>query len=199
MPKPRRRLGPIRTLLSLLLVLNVLAVISALLVRVSGAVVATLDVDVSEVYGPQPFLLQRRNRHLVPWMVEVSVQDPTLLQTLLGLLSHGLAHTLAALPMIVYARRLVDRAAAGGPFTLDTARGLRRLGRVVLVGGALAEVVQIAATTALLHSVLPGPHGVADTSYRLSLWWLVLGLAVLAFAEVVEHGCALRAELDEVV
>jgi hypothetical protein len=33
----------------------------------------------------------------------------------------------------------------------------------------------------------------------IGLWWLPMGLVILAFAQVIDHGCALRAELDEVI
>jgi hypothetical protein len=35
--------------------------------------------------------------------------------------------------------------------------------------------------------------------WTIDFWWLLLGLVILAFAQVVEHGCALRAELDDVI
>jgi hypothetical protein len=196
---PARRLGAIRTLLSLMLVSNVLLLINAALVKVSGQIVANFEVSVELVYGPQPFVLQQANRHLTPTTVNVYVQNPALVQTLLGLLVHGLAQGLATLPMIILARRLVDRVIADGPFTMSMVGGLRRLGLVVLVGGFLAELVRSAAVIALYASAVPGGHPFIDTNWMIDLWWLLLGLVILAFAQVIEHGCALRAELDEVI
>jgi len=143
------RLRAISTLLSVMLALNVLFLINAALIKVTGGVVATFRVPVQLVYGPQPDLLQQVNQHLRPSTIEVDVRDPSLLQTLLGLLTHGLAHAVATLPMIVMARRLVDRAIATDPFTMSMVRGLRRLGLVVLLGGLGAELVRSAAAIAL--------------------------------------------------
>jgi hypothetical protein len=196
------RLRTVRALLSLMLVLNVLTLISAALVKVNGSIVATFDVPVELVYGPQPYVLQQANRQLIPDTVSVYVQQPTLTQTVLGLLAHGLAYALVSLPMIILARRLVDQAIAGDPFTMPMVRGLRRLGVVVLIGGAASELVRSAALVALFTSAVPDGHPMTQTTTwatGFSFWWLVLGLAVLGFAQVVEHGCALRAELDGVI
>ena len=42
-------------------------------------------------------------------------------------------------------------------------------------------------------------HPLSDPNTELDLWWLLLGLVVLGFAQIVEHGRTLRAELDEVI
>jgi hypothetical protein len=199
-PRPRPgRLRAIRTLLTLMLVSNVLFLVNAALVRVTGQIFTHLQVEVGLVYGPQPYLLRQANLDLLPTTVDVYIDRPSVLQTVLGLLAHGLANGLATLPMIVFARRLVDRAAATDPFTMSMARGLRRLGLVVLVGGALAELVRSAAAVALYNSAVRDGHAFFDVDWMIDFWWLLLGLAILAFAQVVEHGCALRAELDEVI
>jgi hypothetical protein len=182
-----------------MLTLNVLLLIDAALVKVSGQIVAGFQVPVDLVYGPQPFVLQQVNRHLLPMTVNVYVQSPTPIQTLLGLLAHGVAQAVATLPMIVLARRLVDRAIATDPFTMSMVRGLRRLGLVVLLGGLLAELVRSAAAIALYASALKDGHPFLDTDWMIDFWWLLLGLVILSFAQVVEHGCTLRTELDEVI
>jgi hypothetical protein len=183
------RLRAIRTLLTLMLTLNVLFLINAALIKVSGGIVASFQVPVDLVYGPQPYVLQQASRHLSPTAVDVYVRDPSLLQTFLGLLTHGLAHAVATLPMIVLARRLVDRAIATDPFTMSMMRGLRRLGLIVLVGGLLAELVRTAAAIALYSSALPHGQPVIDTVSStpgiIDLWWLLLGLVILGFAQVV--------------
>jgi Protein of unknown function (DUF2975) len=196
------RLRVIRTLLSLMLTLDVLTLISAALIIVTGGIVATFDVPIELVYGPQPYVLRQVNLHLMPNTANVFVQDPSLTQTLLGLLAHGLAYAAATLPMIIVARRLVDRAIASDPFTMAMVRGLRRLGLVVLIGGLFAELTRSAATIALYNSAVPDGHAMRDTTNWItgfSFWWLLLGLVILGFAQVVGHGCALRAELDDVI
>jgi hypothetical protein len=178
---------------------NILFLIGAALVKVSGAIVTSLDVSVDLIYGSQPFVLQQANRKLAPTSVNAYIHDPSLVQTLLGLLTHGLAQGMVTLPMIIFARRLVDRAILNGPFTMSMVRGLRRLGLLVLVGGFLAELVRSAALIALYNSAVSGGDAIVDTNWMIDFWWLLLGLVILAFAQVIEHGCALRAELDEVI
>ena len=192
MTKRPRRLGKIRGLLSLLLFLNVLTVIGSALVRVTGANVTNFTVYPEAVYGAQ-----QANKQLWPLSVEVYVDHPTLTQTILGLFAHQLTIALATIPMLVYARRLVDRAIRNHPFTPEMARGLRRLGLLVLAGGLAAEFVRGAAMFALTHSATSGTY--IRSEWTIDFWWLLLGLVILAFAQVVEHGCALRAELDEVI
>src|SRR5690242_16174610 len=99
-----------------MLSLNVVFLIGSALAEVTGGIVANFEVPVDLVYGPQPFLLQQANRHLLPTMVDVYVQNPSPFQEVLGLLAHGLANAIATLPMIVLARRLVDRAIDTNPF-----------------------------------------------------------------------------------
>ena len=187
-----RRLGKIRGLLSLMLTLDVLTVIGAALVRVTGGNVTNFTVYPEAIYGAQQF-----NQHLWPVSVEVYIDHPSLAQTILGLFAHQLAIAIATIPMLIYARRLVDRAIRNHPFTPEMARGLRRLGLLVLAGGLGAEFVRAAAMIALTHSATAGSY--VHSEWTINFWWLLLGLTILAFAQVVEHGCALRAELDEVI
>ena len=194
-----RRLRGIHGLLSFMLVLNVLALINAALIRVSGQIVTTMPVDPTVIYGPQPYVLQQANRQLSLLSIEAYVREPSLLQTVLGLLEHGLATWIVTIPMIIYARRLVDRAVATQPFTTEMARGLRRLGLLVLAGGLLAELVRSTSGYALYKTTVVDDMAPMYWQWHFDFWWLILGLVILAFAQVVEHGCALRAELDEVI
>jgi hypothetical protein len=194
-----QRLGTLRKFLTLMVALDVLAIIDAALIRLTRSTVAAFDVPVDLVYGPQPYVLQQLNRQLHPWTVNVSVEDPSVLQLVLGLLTHGLAFAVATLPMLIFARRLVDRAVDTHPFTPEIATGLRRLGIVILAGGLAAELVRSAAAIALYNSALTGSHPFADTDWMIGFWWLAPGLVVLAFAQVIEYGCRIRTELDEVI
>jgi hypothetical protein len=190
----------VRGLLTVMLALNVLFIIQAALVNVSGQTFTIFDVDPGDVYGPQPYVLQQVNRQINPLYIAVNVRDPSLFQTVLGLFAHGLAQALAAVPMIIFARRLVDRAIAGDPFTAPMVRGLRRLGALVLLGGFAAELVRLAARSALKVSAIGGDwNPLYDPNPTLGFSWLLLGLVILGFAQVIEHGRALRAELDEVI
>jgi hypothetical protein len=93
-PRPSvRRLRAIRALLTLMLTLNVLFLINAALVRFSGQIVTDFQVPVELVYGSQPYPLRQANLHLLPTTVSVYVRDPSLIQTLLGLLAHAASRT----------------------------------------------------------------------------------------------------------
>jgi hypothetical protein len=179
-------LRAIRTLLTLMLAANVLALAEAALVRVLRQNVTGLDLPGHPVV---PAGLRATSVHAY-------LTEPSVLQTIAGLGAHGLGYYLATLPMIVFARRLVDHATDHSPFTPVMAAGLRRLGVVVLAGGAAAEIVRVLSAVALQH--LAGVDGTLPLS-GFGLWWLPMGLVVLAFAQVIDHGCALRAELDQVV
>jgi hypothetical protein len=196
------RLTGIRRLLSLMLSLNIVGLILAALTRVSGGIVTTFEVDPEQVYGPQPYVLQQTNVGVIrPLDIVVYLDHPSLGQTVLGLLAHGLAYTVATIPMLIYARRLVDEAITTHPFTFSIARGLRRLGLVVLLGGFLAEVVRSLAAIALRQGAIHEGNPLTNANWidGASFWWIVLGITILAFAQVVEHGCTLRQELDEVI
>jgi hypothetical protein len=196
--RPRRRpLGAVRKLLTAMLTINVLVLIGAAANLLGGSNVARLTVSPDLVYGPQPHLLETGSLRVESLVV--LVKEPTMLQNLLGLLSQGLAFALLALPMVIFARRLVDRAAANHPFTPDMVRGLRRLGAIVLIGGATAEVIRSGAALALYDGAVQHGNAQFDVNWMIQFWWLLVGLIVLGFAQVIEHGCTLRAELDEVI
>jgi hypothetical protein len=182
--------------MTLLLVLNVLGLIQVALINVTGVIVTEFEAPI-QLLGPQPPLLGEPSRGLSFMTVTAHINDPTAAQTVLGLLANGLAFAVATLPMIIMARRLVDQAVAGDPFTVAVATGLRRLGRLILLGGLIAEVVSSAAAYALYDSVLPSDGAI--NTIMIDFWWLLLGLVVLSFAQIMRHGCALRTELDEVI
>jgi hypothetical protein len=197
-PKPGR-LGTVHGMLTGLLVINVLALVAAALVKVNGSIVTFFTVDPEVVYGPQPGLSQQANKQLAVDTVDVFVRDPSGLQTVLGLLAQGLAVWLVTIPMLLYARRLVRRVLATHAFTAETVNGLRRLGYLVLIGGVVAELVRSVALMVLRDTALRTGFDSWFLEWRIDFWWLLLGLVILAFAQVVEHGRALRAELDEVI
>jgi hypothetical protein len=125
-------------------------------------------------------------------------------QVLMFGLSQGLGLIVVTLPMLVYAYHVAGEALRNDPFTLVMVRKLRKLGLLILVGGLVSEVVAFAAGWALLNDALSSQpvlrNGAElDLNRYLSFWWLLPGLLVLAFAEVVRRGCLLRAELDEVI
>jgi hypothetical protein len=159
-------------------------------------------VSVSEIFGGQPYA---NRRFPTLDLSDVSVVDgtPSRAQDLLYLLgSGGLTYMLIAIPITIYALRLIEHARRNDPFTPAVVRRLRTLGLMVLMLGLLSEVVEYAAQTVLLDISLPD-----DASLRFgamihdnpSVWWLLPGLVLLAISAMVRRGCDLRAELDGVI
>jgi hypothetical protein len=195
--RPTGWLRVIEVVLTLMLALNGLYLVVYVL---SGpGSFARGQFDLSEFFGPEAYLA-RNHADIQLGDVTVVLAHYSFWQSLLEELRHGLAATLATIPMIYLARRLIYRAVDHGPFTPDMVRGLRRLGLVVLVGGALCSAVEVASSNILLRISLPAellPHNYPD--YQVSLWWVVPGLVLLAFAQIVRHGVSLRDDLDGLV
>jgi Protein of unknown function (DUF2975) len=183
-----------------ILVLNV--VLIPLLVFAHGSPrVAT--VDVGALFSGDPYVKARQH---LPGLnlsqMSVYADRPTVAQDLLYSLGNGLAVMLVLIPLLVSAIRLVEHASRYDPFTPQMVRRLRRLGVLVLVLGLLSSVAEYAAQKALLRISLPHDdtlHLNATIGHYPTLWWLIPGLMLLAFSEIVRHGCDLRAELDEVI
>jgi hypothetical protein len=124
-------------------------------------------------------------------------------QILMFGLSNGLGFIVATLPMLVYGYRVTDHALSGDPFTMTMVGKLRRLGWLIIIGGLVSEAVAFVAAQALLRSAVGGEpllrYAHLEPRQYPSFWWLLPGLLVLAFAEMVRRGCQLRAELDGVI
>ncbi|GAB7038053.1 MULTISPECIES: hypothetical protein [Catenuloplanes] len=103
---------------------------------------------------------------------------------LLGLL------IVASLWWVVRAARRTD------PFAPGTAHRLRRLGIGTLVGGLVADTLEIG-SGALASTLVHGEFRALSVTYHP--WWLLIGFGLLAVGEVLRRGAVLRAELDEVV
>jgi hypothetical protein len=134
--------------------------------------------------------------------VSVYAGEPSRAQDLLYSLGNGLPAMLVLIPLLVSAIRLTENARQNDPFTPQMVRRLRRLGLWVLALGLLSSVVEYVAQTVLLEISLPHDDTLrfgAMISHYPTPWWLLPGLVLLAFSEIVRHGCDLRAELDEVI
>ncbi len=157
----------------------------------------------SVLVGEDPFATQRGPQGLNPHTVTFSVDGlhhPGLRDQFLYLMSHNLAMTLATIPMLFLAYRLVDAAIRNDPFTSLMARRIRRLGLVVLIGGASAEVVEYACGRILIEIYVPqNLIGAVETDTSVTLWWAILGPTLLAISEVVRRGVSMRDELDGVI
>ena len=98
--------------------------------------------------------------------------------------------------------QIVRNARRSDPFTRLTVRRLRVLAVTVLVGGEVAVIVETIAHFQLSDSVtypIAGVHVGYAATLELPVVWLFVGFGFLAIAEVVKRGCAMRAELDEVI
>ncbi len=128
-------------------------------------------------------------------VVEVLVARPRARQAVANA-STELPGLLVVLTMLVMLERIVRAARGTDPFTGETARRLRVLAVSILVGGVAASVVETVAAVDLALSV-------TDRSFAAD-WvipgqWLLLSFGLLAVAEVIKRGAAMRAELETVI
>ncbi|MDT5038273.1 MAG: hypothetical protein QOE03_3458 [Micromonosporaceae bacterium] len=202
-PTTRRVSGALRrvcSFLTLVIVLNVLGLVVAAFNWLGhGRTPVTFRVFNSDVYGPRPPAVQPAFRGFDVQEVLVVVRRPSPPQQILEEIGSGTVWLVITLVLAVLARRTVIAAMQSDPFTPAMASRLTRLGTAVLIGGFAAEVMRLAASVALYRSAHGSGYALYAQNSRVGFWWLPLGLAVLAFAAVVRHGCALRAELDQVI
>lgn len=186
----------IRVVLGVMLVLDVVA----LLVAVANPVQTFGTVQSGDIFAGDPYLHRMHQELGVSDVSVVPVTSATTAQRLLFAVSHGVAFCLAVIPMLVMARRLIAGVLADDPFTLRVVRRLRVLGAVVLAAGAVSELTEYVTARLLLDSAVTADLRTwAHPAFHLSLWWLMPGLILLAFAEVVRRGQMLRDELDTVI
>jgi hypothetical protein len=197
--KQQRRtwLRPIRVFLAILIIFDFVGLpIGVLQLFNGGYVIGTV-----RFYGAFPQGIQSRMSF---GGVELMYHPTGAFQILMFGLSHGLGLIVVTLPMLIYAYHVTDDALRNDPFTLAMVRKLRKLGLLILVGGLVSEAAAFVAGRALLDNALANEPALRegadlDPSQYPSFWWLLPGLLVLAFAEMVRRGCYLRAELDEVI
>lgn len=127
--------------------------------------------------------------------VTVSIADPTAPQRIVWSLTTLPTHLVVA-ALLVLLLQIVRRARHSDPFTRDTVRRLRILAVVALAGGYLGFLVELISSMYLSSTVTTeGYLGLA----QLQLHWILIGFGLFAVAEVVNRGCAMRAELETVV
>jgi len=182
--------------LGIMLILDVVA----LFIAVVNPVQTFGTVQSGDIFAGDPYL-HRMHQEFSVSDVFIAPRASTTAQRVLFAVSHGVAFTLAVIPMLIMARRLIAGVLAEDPFTLRTVRRLRVLGAIVLAGGAASELTEYVTARVLLDSAVPAGHmrTWAHPDFHLTLWWLMPGLVLLAFAEIVRRGQTLRNELDTVI
>jgi hypothetical protein len=186
----------IRVVLGVMLVLD----LGTLLIAVLNPVQAFGTVSAGDIFAGDPYLHRMHQELRVTDVVVAPVGHATTAQRVLFTMSHGVVFCLAVIPMLILARRLIAGVLADDPFTQRTVRRLRVLGGVVLAGGAVSELTEYLTARILLGSAVSADLRTwARPDFHLTLWWLMPGLILLAFAEVVRRGRTLREELDTVI
>ncbi len=125
----------------------------------------------------------------------VTVAEPSVTQRLVWALQAAPTYAVVV-ALLVLLLRIVWLARRDDPFTLATVRRLRVLAVVAMAGGWLGFIVEMIAGMHLSSTVFT--NGVAAAG-RPPLYWFLVGFGLLAVAEVVRRGCALREELEAVV
>jgi hypothetical protein len=204
-PQPRRSwLGVIQGLLLVMVVLDFFAL--PLFVLPNGAI-RVGSVSLIDLWSNQQNVLPPRTHpEVFPDQVPILLGvHPSPLQFVLYKLGHGFVYLAVTIPILIYARRIAKAARTADPFTLAMVRRLRRLGLLILAGGALAELTSYLTSLAVLDIYLDRYHAEplmrfdAAPDYRVSLWWVLPGLILLGVSEIVRRGVDLREELDTVI
>lgn len=187
----------IRVVLGVMLFVDVISLGFLVLLHDEGSVGT---VSSGYIFAGDPYLHRMHQELRVNDVFVTPVASFSTAQRVLFAMSHGVAFCLAVIPMLILARRLIAGVLAEDPFTLRTVRRLRVLGAVVLAGGAVSELTGYVTARFLLDSALsPDLRTWAWPDFQPTWWWLMPGLILLAVAEVVRRGHALRDELDTVI
>lgn len=161
-----------------------------------GVVVAQVPADaVTGVGGATGGL---RDGAVVDGDVEVLVAEPTSRQLVTYYLTRlpTFAVAGAVLALLWTALR---RARRGDPFSAGTVRRLRLIGWVALVGGILAQLVQMIASLELTSQVTADGRLSATQDLGTTGLFLLVGFGFFAIAEILRRGLALRTELESVI
>lgn len=128
--------------------------------------------------------------------VEVAVTGPRPYQLIAYLLT-GLPTMLVVLGLLAMLWYILRGARRGDPFTARTVRQLRILAGATIVGGTVAGLVETFAGLALVQSITH--TGEFYAAWKVPVPWLLAGFGLLAVAELVKRGTAMRAELETVI
>ncbi len=99
--------------------------------------------------------------------------------------------------------RVIREARETGPFTVQVAVAMRRLGWLILVGTAVATAVQGFALDRLLNTMLTPPNDYGDVFgqpfHALLPVPVLAGAALLTFARIIQRGAEMDAEIKATV
>ncbi|WP_020578800.1 DUF2975 domain-containing protein [Actinopolymorpha alba] len=177
-----------------------LLVVGALGVFGTGATAAvgdslSLQLPASAVSGTVEYGLRAGVAIASEQDVTVTVADPSLQQRVVWALT-TLPTQVVVAALLALLLRIVRHARHGDPFTPATVRRLRVLAMLALAGGYLGFLIELIAAINLSTTVTT--DGAVGFS-QLPLHWFLIGSGLLAVAEVVKRGYAMRAELETVV
>jgi hypothetical protein len=168
----------------------VFTVVEVVEVLRGGQVVAELRANPT---GPDTFTISgRAAEHL---STSVAIADPTPAQAW-WYLATKLPSTLILVTVLLILLRLLSRARRGNPFNRETVRDLRWAAVVLMAGGSLAGLAEGVATLGLSEGLV---DNTVSGYWEVPILWLFSGFAVMAIAQVVARGHAMREELEEVI
>jgi hypothetical protein len=128
--------------------------------------------------------------------IAFTVTDPSLAQRMFYL-----ATTLPGVLLVAEVARRMARLLRAGverdPFTAETVQRLMTVARITAFGGVGVWAVSNLAIWALSSTVLSS--GTATRPHQSPLGWIAVGFIFAAFAELINRGLAMRAELDTVI
>jgi hypothetical protein len=128
----------------------------------------------------------------------VLVADPTLGQLLTYHLT-GLPTFAVVAAVLVLLWTALRRARREDPFADGTVRWLRLIGWVALVGGVLAQLVQMIASLELTAQVTADGMPSATLDLGPTGLFLLVGFGFFAIAEILKRGLAMRTDLETVI
>jgi hypothetical protein len=191
-------LRPIRIVLAVLSIGEVLA-LPLLFVHIGALAVGSAEWSTVAAPGQSP---SSRFAPLTMSTVTLAFRTTDVPAHLAYGLVHGGAFVLGTIPMLICAYWVTGAALAGDAFTSQMVLRLRLLAGLVLLGGFGTEMLEVVGSVYLLDYVGLSELALGDSVtplYHLDWWWIPIGLVVFAVAAAVDHGVAMRRELDGVV
>ncbi len=126
----------------------------------------------------------------------IMINDPTLGQSALRTASLVLALIMAII-VAGYLVRAVQAAIARVPFSRENLRRIRAIGLVLLISGLAASPISMVSQWLIAWISLG--DGAGSPMFTEPPVFALAGVVILAVAEVMRQGAALRAELNEVI